>query len=123
MEYRIIASRTLFSFTMTGDTLDLKGVRFLGEDAVLNGQGRLVIEGENGQLEWFVPGATRVAHLSTDQFCFLARVARYFSSLAGMGDMAGEIWLQSVPGQVQETPATGHGYDHASARPAISCRI
>ena len=123
MEYRIIAGRTLFSFSMTGDNLDLKGVRFLGEDAILNGQGRLVIEGEDGQLEWFVPGATRVAHLSTDQFQFLARVARYFSSLADMGGMAEEIWLQSVPGQNPETPVTEPGYDHATGRPAISCRI
>ncbi|WP_456387361.1 hypothetical protein [Desulfolithobacter sp.] len=123
MEYRIIAGRTLFSFTMTDDSLDLNEVCFLGEDAVLNGDGPLVIKRENGHLEWFVSGKTRVAHLSTDQFRFLARVARFFRSLAGMGRMAEEIWLQSMPGQARETSGTVRGYDHTTGRPLISCRI
>ncbi len=101
MQYRMIVSRAMFDFTVSGGgRLKLRSVRFL-DDSVVREKNDVLLVSEQGQVQFFLKGSTPVARLSGEQFRFVAEAARFFGHLPDQKRMPVWLWadaLQMEPG-------------------------
>ncbi len=125
MQYRMIVSRAMFDFTVSGrGRLKLRSVRFL-DDAVVREKDNLLLVSERGRVQFFLRGSTPVARLSSEQFRFVAAAARFFGHLPDQERMPVWLWTDSLQVDADRAEGTGpgmsrrHGNDwHGDSRPA-----
>ncbi len=105
MRYRMIVSRALFDFAVTGHgRLRLRSVRFL-DDSRIREKNNVLLVSEHGRVEFFLKGSTPVSHLSGEQFRFVAAAARFFGHLPDQERMPVWLWTDSL--RTESDPKAG----------------
>ncbi|HFQ91000.1 MAG TPA: hypothetical protein ENK27_13080 [Desulfobulbus sp.] len=108
MQYRMIVSRAMFDFTLSGrGRLKLRSVRFL-DDSVVREKNDVLLLSENGGVQFFLKGSTPMSRLSGEQFRFVAAAARFFGHLPDQERMPVWLWadsLQMEPGRAAQPEA------------------
>ena len=96
MQYKMVVRRTMFDFDlMEKGSVRLRSVHFLN-DAIMKQHNDLLLVTENDTVQFFLDGATPVAHLSREQFKFVSAASRYFGHMPDQEQLPVWLWAGSL---------------------------
>jgi hypothetical protein len=96
MQYKMVVRRTMFDFDlMEKGSVRLRSVHFLNH-ATMKQQNDLLLVTENDTIQFFLDGATPVAHLSPEQFKFVSAASRYFGHMPDQEQLPVWLWAGSL---------------------------
>ncbi len=96
VEYKMIIRSTLFSFDLgKNGKVDLRSVRFLGDEA-MNQKDNLLLVKDKGAIQFYYDRTTPLSRLSKEQFTFISCAARYFGYLPEQESMPVWLWGGSL---------------------------
>lgn len=96
MQYKMVVRRTMFDFDLIEKgNVRLRSVHFLNH-AAMKQHNDLLLVTENDTVQFFLDGATPVAHLSREQFKFVSAASRYFGHIPDQEQLPVWLWAGSL---------------------------